>query len=154
MPRTNLARALGVLPPFAANRLRTFTLRSMGLELGSGTIFFGAPTLVGEPGFERLLKVGKNCGFNVGTFFELYSEVTLEDDVAFGHHVMVLTRGPDGPKPVRVGRGAWLGARCTLMPGVTVGEGAVVGAQMVIDADVPPNTLCLGRQRLSLAKWR
>jgi acetyltransferase-like isoleucine patch superfamily enzyme len=56
--------------------------------------------------------------------------------------------------PVVIEDGAWIGARCTIMPGVTIGAGAVVGATMVISKDVPPNTLLLGPQKISLAKWR
>ena len=40
--------------------------------------------------------------------------------------------------------GAWLGARCTILPGVTVGEGAIVAAGAVVHRDVAPNTLVAG----------
>jgi acetyltransferase-like isoleucine patch superfamily enzyme len=47
-------------------------------------------------------------------------------------------------RPIHVGRGAWLGFNSCLLPGVTVGEGAVVGAQSVVDADVEPYTIVAG----------
>lgn len=46
--------------------------------------------------------------------------------------------------PVRVGRGAWLGARVTLLKGVLVGEGSVVGAGSVVTKDVPAYTVAAG----------
>ena len=46
--------------------------------------------------------------------------------------------------PVKISRGAWLGARCIILKGVTVGEGAVVGAGAVVTRDVPPWTVVAG----------
>ncbi|WP_349426390.1 acyltransferase [Microbacterium sp. LWS13-1.2] len=48
------------------------------------------------------------------------------------------------PRPVRVCRGAWLGQNVVVMPGVTVGEGAVVGANAVVTRDIPPRTVAVG----------
>ena len=47
-------------------------------------------------------------------------------------------------RPIHVGRGAWLGFNSSLLPGVTVGEGAVVGAHSVVGADVEPFTIVAG----------
>jgi acetyltransferase-like isoleucine patch superfamily enzyme len=41
-------------------------------------------------------------------------------------------------KPTRIGRDAWLGARCIILSGVTIGDGAVVAAGTVVSHDVPP----------------
>ncbi|MFD4957921.1 acyltransferase [Microbacterium sp. NPDC058389] len=46
--------------------------------------------------------------------------------------------------PVRVRRGAWLGQNAVVMPGVTIGEGAVVGANSVVTRDVPARTVVAG----------
>ncbi len=46
--------------------------------------------------------------------------------------------------PVTICDGVWLGARCTILPGVTVGEGAVVGAGAVVNKNVPAHTLVAG----------
>jgi galactoside O-acetyltransferase len=47
-------------------------------------------------------------------------------------------------KPIRIERGAWLGARVIILKGVTVGEGSVVGAGSVVTRDVAPYTLVAG----------
>jgi acetyltransferase-like isoleucine patch superfamily enzyme len=47
-------------------------------------------------------------------------------------------------QPVRVGRGAWIGFDSCVLPGVTVGDGAIVGARSVVDADVEPFTIVAG----------
>ena len=41
-------------------------------------------------------------------------------------------------------RGASIGANALLSPGITIGEGAVIGAQAFVNADVPPRTIYIG----------
>lgn len=56
-------------------------------------------------------------------------------------------RGIGGPlpgQPIRIGRAAWIGFDSCVLPGVTVGEGAVVGARSVVTADVAPFTIVAG----------
>ena len=50
----------------------------------------------------------------------------------------------DEVKPVRVCRYAWIGQKSFILKGVTVGEGAVVGANSVVVTDVPPYTVVMG----------
>lgn len=47
-------------------------------------------------------------------------------------------------QPIRICDGVWLGARSTVLPGVTLHEGAVVGAGAIVNRDVPPNSLVAG----------
>jgi acetyltransferase-like isoleucine patch superfamily enzyme len=49
-----------------------------------------------------------------------------------------------GARPVRIGDDAWIGCSCVILRGVTIGEGAVVGAGSVVTKDVPPWTLVAG----------
>jgi maltose O-acetyltransferase len=152
------------LPPFVANRLRSSILRTAGLRIGRGSIFWGTPTIVGEKATTNLT-IGEECGFNVGCIIDVGAPILIGSHVGVGHQVMILSRthtvGPTTQRagkslhaPVVIEDGAWIGARCTIMPGVTIGAGAVIGATMVISKDVPPHTLLLGAQKISLAKWR
>jgi len=52
--------------------------------------------------------------------------------------------GKVAARPLRICRGAWLGFDCCVMPGVTIGEGAVVGARSVVMSDVAPFTIVAG----------
>ena len=45
---------------------------------------------------------------------------------------------------VVIERNVWIGANATVLPGVRLGEGAIVGAGAVVTSDVPPGTLVLG----------
>lgn len=156
---------MGAVPPFVASRVRTGLLRATGIRIGKQSTFWDMPTIVAPENAAENLIIGNVCGFNMGCFFDLADRITFEDDVSVGHQVMVLTSGfRPGTRdkragepftaPVTIGRGAWLGARCTVMPGVTIGAGSVVSAATVVDKDVPPNTLLAGTQKISLNRWR
>ena len=51
---------------------------------------------------------------------------------------------PLAPRPVVIGNNAWVGFDCCILPGVHIGEGAVIGARSVVDTDVPPYTIAAG----------
>jgi maltose O-acetyltransferase len=160
-----MAALLAKCPPFVAARTITFALRAVGVQIGRATVFWGMPRLVGAGNVGSRLSIGTYCGFNARCYFELDDKVTIGDHVAVGQDVMFLTRtydttdtarrgGHPGSAPIEIGAGAWLGARCTIMPGVKVGAGAVIGASVVVAKDVPPNILLMGNRSVSLAKWR
>jgi maltose O-acetyltransferase len=153
------------LPTFVGARSITRALRLAGADVASSSIFWGMPTLVGQGDIASRLEIGELCGLNFGCYFELDATITLAEHVAVGHEVMFLTRARDpknparrgdvaGAKPIHVGAGAWLGSRATILPGVKIGAGAVVGASVVVAEDVAPNTLLVGKRKISLAKWR
>jgi acetyltransferase-like isoleucine patch superfamily enzyme len=47
-------------------------------------------------------------------------------------------------KPIRIGRNVWIGFDACVLPGVTIGEGSIVGAKSVVNADVPPFSIAAG----------
>lgn len=55
-------------------------------------------------------------------------------------------------QPIRVGDGAWLCAEAFVLPGVTIGEGAVIGARSVVTKDMPEWTVCAGNPCRPLKK--
>jgi acetyltransferase-like isoleucine patch superfamily enzyme len=79
--------------------------------------------------------------------------IVIEDDVLIGPKVNLITENhPLDPterralisKPILIKRNAWIGAAATILPGVTVGENAVVAAGAVVSKDVPANTVVGG----------
>ncbi len=52
--------------------------------------------------------------------------------------------GLEYAKPITVGDNVWIGGNCTILPGVTIGEGSVVAAGAVVAKDVPPRTVVGG----------
>jgi len=46
--------------------------------------------------------------------------------------------------PIQIGNNVWIGAKATIVPGVTIGDNAVIGANAVVTEDVPPNVVVAG----------
>lgn len=67
--------------------------------------------------------------------------ISIRDDN--GNHFLAY-EGYENSSPVVIGRHVWLGADCSILPGVTVGDGAVVAANAVVTKDVPSSTLVGG----------
>ena len=145
----------GLVPRYVANRLRTRILRLAGWRIGDGTFFAGVPKFSGSGRIRSRLTIGSTGWINVGCTFELNDMITIGDRVAIGHEVMVLTSthkigsgqrraGAKVTSPVSIGDGVWLGARSVILPGVTVGDGAVVSTGAVVTKDVPPNSVVAG----------
>ncbi|OGY30080.1 MAG: acetyltransferase [Candidatus Woykebacteria bacterium RIFCSPHIGHO2_12_FULL_43_10] len=103
------------------------------------------------------VKIGRNCKIQAGAFIP--EKVTIEDNVFIGPHVVftndkypkavdeegnLLKPGGWVETPTLVKRGANIGANVTIICGVTIGEGSLVGAGSVVTKDVPPNVIVYG----------
>ena len=109
-------------------------------------------------------RVGKGCFMNFNFTVQDDAPVTIGDHCNFGPNVTIVTpmhpllpeerRGmvcSDGverflcyAKPVTIGSDCWFGANVVVCPGVTIGEGCVIGAGSVVTHDIPPRTLAVG----------
>jgi maltose O-acetyltransferase len=150
------ANALGhCTPSGTGGRLRAALYRSLGLNIGSGVTIFGPITFASSSFRPKRIRIGAGCFINSHVYIDASAPVTLGAGVSVGHHVVIVTAdhaigppefraGPLQPAPVTVEDGAWLGACVMLLPGVTVGHGAVVAAGAVVTKDVPPDTLVGG----------
>lgn len=155
-PRLLLANAIGrLLPTNSCFRLRGLVLRSAGWDVSHAAHFAGMPTVSGTNALTSRLRVGPNSWINVGCHFDLSDSVLIGSGVAMGHEVLILTSthqiatverraGDLKPSSVVIEDGAWIGARAILLPGVTVGRGAIVAAGAVVAKDVAPNTVVAG----------
>ncbi|MBO0358031.1 sugar O-acetyltransferase [Hymenobacter sp. BT186] len=103
--------------------------------------------------FGHNIQLGRNVFVNHACTFMDRGGITLEDNVLIGPKVNLITSNhPTEPgqrrstisKPIVVKQGAWLGANVTVMPGVTIGENAIVGAGAVVTKDVAANTIVAG----------
>ena len=78
--------------------------------------------------------------------------IRIGSDVSIGPEAAILTLGHDPQSPefsdrggeVHIGNRAWIAYRAIIMPGVTIGEGAVVAAGAVVTRDVAPFTIVAG----------
>lgn len=103
--------------------------------------------------FGRRITLGKNVFINHACSFLDMGGITIEDDVLIGPKVNLITENhPLDPadrqalllKPILIKRNAWIGAAATILPGVTIGENAVVAAGSVVSKNVPANTVVGG----------
>ena len=122
----------------------------------SGTIAIMAGRIFAEP----QLRIGNKSFIADGCVFAVAKSIEIGDDVLiaaecsisdYSQHpvdpqkrVAGLQVDPEDVRPVRIGNRAWLGRRSTILPGVTIGEDAVVGASAVVTKDVPPGAICVG----------
>jgi acetyltransferase-like isoleucine patch superfamily enzyme len=144
-----------LLPRGKANKLRATLLNRAGFRIGEGTIIRGNPHINGGRQLYKNLVIGRGCLIDVGCTLDLEDQLTIGDQVTIEHETMLLTSSHEiGPKeqraghmvrsPITVSDGAWLGARCVILPGVTIGAGAIVTAGALVNKDVLPNTRVAG----------
>ena len=154
--RLLLARLiLAFLPVYVGSRLRSIVLKTAGFNIGGGTLLVDTPTITGSGNIYRRLQIGRSCFMNLGCILDLSADIIIGSNVSFGQQVMLLTNshtlsnherraGETFARPVHIEDGVWLGARCIIFPGVTVGRGAVVAAGAVVTTDVAPNMMVGG----------
>lgn len=114
---------------------------------------------------QRGARVGKNCKVSSHTF--ICEGVEIEDEVFIGHGVNFINdkypRATDGEGrlqteadwrvvPTHVGRRASIGTGATILCGLRIGEGAIVGAGSVVTRDVPPGAVVAGNPAREIRK--
>ena len=139
---------------------RQAILNDLFWEFGPGSfmqgpiyIHYGSHTRIGHDSFfnfnttiqdDSLVTIGNNNNFGPG----LYIGTPLHPMLASERHKRELPNGSKRgfcyAKPVMIGNDCWFGVNVTICPGVTVGNGCVIGAGSVVIKDVPDNTFAAG----------
>lgn len=120
-------------------------------------------SLVGEPVVEPPFRCDYGYNIHLGSRFYAnfdcvildVAEVRIGNGCLLGPGVHIYTaahppdalkraRGEEYGRPVRIGDNVWIGGRAVILPGVTIGDNAVVAAGTVVTADVPGNALVAG----------
>ncbi len=129
-------------------------------ELGEGSFIQGPIAFH----YGKHTRIGKRFFGNFNLTIQDDAAVTIGDDCAFGPNVTIVTpchpmlpderksiRCADGvvrrlcyAKPVIVGNDCWLGANVVICPGVTIGDGCVIGAGSVVTRNIPPMSFAAG----------
>ncbi|HEY7021020.1 MAG TPA: acyltransferase [Ktedonobacterales bacterium] len=135
-------------------RGRVFVQNDGQIHIGERVHFVATtvPTeLVAFKGGE--LTIGPRTFVNYGCSFAATARVAIGADCLFGPYVNITdndfhdlrdrTRQPEA-QPVTIGDHVWIGTRALILPGVTIGDGAVVGAGSVVTKDIPPNGVVAG----------
>jgi acetyltransferase-like isoleucine patch superfamily enzyme len=116
-----------------------------GLEVGRDVTLLGADHL----------HIGRDVYLAKGSWLNAGGGLTIGDEVMFGPYVVVSTsshvfRGGSARfagwrlGSVRIGRGSWIAAHCTVTRGVSIGEGNLVAANTAVTRDTPDHVLVMG----------
>ena len=97
------------------------------------------------------VSIGRNVIVMPGCLMMSAGGITIEDGAMIAANVQLISNNHDlyerqviTCRPVRIGKNAWIGAGATILPGVTIGDNAVVGAASVVTRDVAPYTIVAG----------
>ncbi|MBI3550077.1 MAG: acyltransferase [Elusimicrobia bacterium] len=130
---------------YGARDLARFRSRApVALKLGRGSSIDGT-----------CLDVGPNGRIVIGEFtYVSASCIVCDTTIEIGDNVLIAwnavlidnygTHGDRRAAPIKIATGAWIGFEACILPGVTVGEGAVVSARSVVTKDVPPYSVVFG----------
>ncbi len=143
-------------PGSMLNALRKYPGRTMQSAGGVEPVSFDSRIEIGN-------RVSATGYLTVGAA----DSVVIEDDVLLASHIYIgdnlhgMARADVPYKyqhleriaPVRIGRGTWVGEHAVILPGVTVGEFAVIGANSVVSRDVPPRTVVAGAPARPIRRW-
>jgi acetyltransferase-like isoleucine patch superfamily enzyme len=146
----NLVRlALELLP----QPIRYWFFKAMLARLGDGSIidyqtYFRYPWKISVG---KGVWINRGCEF-YGSMLAGNAHITIGDHCAFAPRVRVLSAThdyrhldlPDTAASVTIGHHVWIGAGATILPGVNIGDGAVVAAASVVTRDVAPFTIVAG----------
>jgi acetyltransferase-like isoleucine patch superfamily enzyme len=129
------------------NVIKSNYLRLLGSKIGKGITYY--PGIKLSPGTNLIL--GDYVDLAWGVLITTTGEVEIGDRTLIGYNTQIFSANHVIPlkpfpiyssghqkKKVFIDKDVWIGAGCIILPGVTIGEGAVVAAGSVVAKDVPP----------------
>jgi acetyltransferase-like isoleucine patch superfamily enzyme len=146
-------RVLNYITNYIVNQIPSYTAREvwyrrvLGVQIGQGSaIFLHCFIWNSGPSHMRrgALRIGANCRINRNCCLDARGSLSIGNNVSISPDVTILTLQhfyddptfADDPRPVVVEDHVWIGTRAMIMPGVTIGRGAVVAAGAVVTKDV------------------
>ena len=122
------------------------------LHVGSGTVILQdftarieAPVHLGAGVFfNRGCHLVAKAGIDIGDGSLLGEYVSVHDEAHVIRDGRIAGRDEFYGRPVRIGDGVWVGAKATVLPGVTVGDHCIIGANSTVTQDVAANMVAVG----------
>lgn len=139
----NILPANGSIIKLGQQKLRAFFARRFLNKCGKNV------NIQKHTRFSHYCEIGDNSG--IGENSNLYGKVIIGNNVMMGTQCLIYTQnhafdrldipmkdqGPQPSKPVIIGDDVWIGGRVTILPGVHIGNGCIIGAGAVVTRDVP-----------------
>jgi len=119
----------------------------------SGKIRFRRPLFIQHP---ENIHLENNVAINRNCTFLAHGDISIGENTMIGPNVVILTVDHDYRvegiethtahklSPVVIGRNVWVGANAVILPGITIGDGAIVAAGSVVTGDVGENSIVGG----------
>jgi acetyltransferase-like isoleucine patch superfamily enzyme len=134
--------------------INSFTAIDTGIfTMGQDSVILEQVTIGGMLTSRSSLVIGDRVKIFPYSFINPTEPIIIEDEVGIGGGNYIFTHGswqsvldgfPAGFGPVTLKRGVWLPWRVFILPNVTIGEYATIGAGAVINKDIPPRSLAVG----------
>jgi len=129
---------------------RTVFINSANIRIGEGCLI--QDRVYFRAGLDGHIRLGDGAAVN--SYVQMYGHggIDIGDNAQVGPNTVITTTGHDylstdldsNYAGIKIGRRAWIGANCTVLPGVTIGDHAVIGAGAVVAKDIPANCVALG----------
>lgn len=137
------------------------SIRKIRSRAGNGRISVGERAMI-SPGvviesWGGEIKIGTNVFFGPYAVIYGHGGVEIGDHCLIAMHAVVVSSNhalppldrpiqfePDELRPTRIGRDVWIGAHATILGGVAVGDGCVIGAGAVVTHDLPAGSIAVG----------
>ena len=116
-------------------------------QIGENSVIYSQLTVV----LPKNVTIGSSCTIMDGVLMMGAGGITIGNNVLIGAHAKLISNNHDiydrvvlTVKPVEIKDGAWIGAGATVLPGVTIGKYAILGADSVATKDIPDYAVAVG----------
>lgn len=131
-----------------SSKFKVFLLKLFGASIGTEVIIKPSVNVK----YPWNLKIGDYTWIGEGTWFDSLEKISIGSNCCISQGVYFCTGNHDWSdpafglivKPITVEDGAWVGARATLLPGVTIGNHSIVAAGSSVSKDTEPNMIYVG----------
>lgn len=140
---------LEVLPPFLRELIFKLMFKKYGVKNNIDyKTYFRYPSKI---------KIGSNVWINrgcllFGSYHIKEAEIILGNNIALGPNVTIFSAShdykflnlPDTAESVVIEDNVWIGGNSTILPGVVIGEGSIIGAGSIVTRSIPPYSVAIG----------
>lgn len=132
--------------------IKHFLLKKLlKIKLGKDSSIHSGCYITGGP-WGANIEIGHNSVINRFTYLDGRFSLKIGNNVNISHYTVIqtLSHDPQSPDfagvigPVIIEDHVWIGTRALILPGITIGEGAVIGAGSVVTKSIPPYSIAVG----------
>ncbi len=144
---------IGWIPTIFGMCIRNIGYRVLGMKI-EGFCWIQPQVMIVNM---RRFRVGRNFGCNSGTYINAIGGISMANDVLIGSNVTISSgkheiegretsvfSRPARPMPITFGSDIWVGAGASILPGIVIGDGTVIGANAVVTKNTQPFSVMVG----------